>query len=173
MKVYVASSYTNAALLDTMIGALRAVGHVAHDFRAGGRPPNLVFARDRMDSPSEYVEALASPTAREQFEFDRAALAAADSLVLVLPSGLDSHLEAGWAIGRGLPVIGFLHGSWKPSLMHKLIPVFVDNIPSLLVALARVVPRDVAATGDVTPPALRSRPLSQHANTEVSDHGRR
>jgi len=170
-RIYLASSWRNALYPDVLT-ALRAAGHEVYDFRASGRTPTNIFDPKRTSwSLTDYAAALASPAAAQQFAADKTALDACDVVVLLLPCGCDAHIEAGYARGRGTPVIVYLGEGFAPGLMHKLCDEFVADIPGLLASLWRVAPRDAAATGEGTPPALRSRPLSRHANTEVSDHG--
>ena len=170
LKIYVASSWRNT-LYPSVLAALRAAGHEVYDFRAGGRTPANIFDPERTSwSLTDYAAALASAAAAQQFAADKTALDACDVVVLLLPCGCDAHIEAGYARGRGTPVIVYLGEGFAPGLMHKLCDEFVADIPGLLASLSRIVPRNAAAIGD-TPPALRSHPLSRHANTEVSDHG--
>jgi len=169
MLIYIASSFRNP-LLASVFTAVVGAGYTTHDWRTGDGTAGRLFAAS-YDDPAAYVADLNAAAAVDKFNRDRAALDACDAVVLLTPCGCDAHIEAGYARGRGTPVIVYLGEGFAPGLMHKLCDEFVADIPGLLASLWRVAPRDAAATGEVTPPALRSRPLSRHANTEVSDHG--
>jgi hypothetical protein len=164
MLIYIASSFRNP-LLTPVFTAVTKAGHALYDWRAGDSTPGKLFA-ESYDNPADYVADLNAPAAVRKFDADLAALDTCDALILLLPAGADAHAEAAYAHGRGTPVLVFLHGQFRPGLMHQFFDGFVADIPGLLASLSRIEPRDAAATGDV-----RSRPLSQHANTEVSDHG--
>jgi nucleoside 2-deoxyribosyltransferase len=155
LKIYLASSSRNI-LIDDVIVALRAQ-HEVYDFRAAGRE---IFDPTReIWTPEDYVEALTSQAARAQFAADLAALNACDCLVLVTPAGNDSHLELGYAHGRNIPTIIFLNKGFRAGLMNKVCSGFVSTIPDLLFVLSLVVPRDAAATGNLTAAELNPFPL--------------
>jgi hypothetical protein len=50
-----------------------------------------------------YKEALQSYGAKSIFEFDKRHLDRCDALVLLMPAGKSSHLELGYAVGKGKP----------------------------------------------------------------------
>jgi len=159
LRVYLASSSKNT-LVDGVLAAMRAAGHEVYDFRTSGRGPANIFDPAReVWPPDDYVAALTAPIARTQYNADLAALVAADCVVLVTPCGNDAHAEAGFAHGRNVPVITYLGEGFRPGLMHKFFGNFVATIPDLLFALTFVVPRDAAATGDITASALDPFPI--------------
>ena len=168
MLIYIASSFRNP-LLASVFTAVVGAGYTTHDWRTGDGTPGKLFAAS-YDDPAAYVADLNAAAAVDKFNLDRAALDACDAVVLLTPCGNDAHCEVGYAAARNVPVIVYL-AEFTPGLMHRFGDEFVADIPGLLASLSRIVPRNAAAIGDVTPPALRSHPLSRHANTEVSDHG--
>jgi hypothetical protein len=158
LRIYVASSYSNP-MLDDLLAAVRGGGHEVYDFRASGRGPTRIFPARESWTPEAYVDAITDPIAQTQFAADLAALNAADCVILATPCGNDAHAEAGYAHGRNTPVIVHLSEGFRPGLMHRLSNGFTADIPSLLFALTRIVPRDATATGDLTAPDLNPLPL--------------
>jgi hypothetical protein len=164
MRIYIATSYANT-LIDGVIDALREVsGYEVYDFRKAGPGPATVFDPSRTRwTLTDYTRRLASPVARQKFADDVAAIDCADVLILLEPSGNDAHSEAGYAHGRNAPVIVYLGKGFRPGLMHRFCNGYVASIPELLFALSQVVPRDAAATGDVTAVALSPFSSSRRA----------
>lgn len=122
MKLYVASSWRNT-LQPSIVALLRGRGHEVYDFR-NPRPGVSGFDWSEIDerwqqwSAEAYKSALSHPLAELAFRTDFEAMEWADAFVLVLPCGRSSHLEAGWAIGRGKPTAIYLDGG-EPELMNK------------------------------------------------------
>ena len=142
LRIYVASSWRNP-LYSSVIGALRAAGHVVFDWRDSGfRFPDCTTRLD-------YVNALHSSDASAQFHRDMRAIEEADAVVLLLPAGASAHAEAAWAAAKDKQVIVYL-GDEKPQpeLMHRLFNGFVENIDQLLFVLSSAQAGD--AHGDVT-----------------------
>ena len=111
-KIYIASSWKNADLVRSLACSLREEGHEVFDFTdTDNRPDGLdkfVFgARQwaehsgRNPNEIEYKDFLTWEPTQRAFASDKAGLDWADTAVLVLPSGRSSHLEAGYAVGRG------------------------------------------------------------------------
>jgi hypothetical protein len=158
LRIYAASSHANP-MLDDLLAAVRGDGHEVYDFRASGRGPTRIFPAYEAWTPEAYVDAIMNPIAQTQFAADLAALKACDCVILITPCGNDAHAEAGYAHGRNTPVIVHLSEGFRPGLMHRLSNGFTADIPSLLFALTRIVPRDATATGDLTAPDLNPLPL--------------
>jgi len=147
-RVYLATSANNR-LTDDVLAGMRSKGHEVYDFRDGAKK---IFDPDRkIWTPDDYLKALTGWTAYGQFNADRAALDAADAVVLLTPAGNDAHAEAGYAHGCNVPVVVYLGEGFRPGLMHKFFNGFVATIPDLLFALSfGIVPRNAARTGDIT-----------------------
>jgi hypothetical protein len=137
-KVYIASSFRNPTL-SSVFTAVAAAGYAVHDWRAGDDTPGALFSKS-YSNPADYLRDLRAPRAARKFNRDRAALDAADAVVLLTPSGADAAAEAGYAHGRGTPVIVFLGEGFQPGLMHRFGDEFVTNIPDLLRALTAIAP---------------------------------
>ncbi len=126
MKIYVASSWKNAYQPDVVNWLMNACGHQVYDYR-NPCPGNHGFSWRQVNtkpvdewSMKEYQEALKHPVAVTGFSLDFAVMCAADIGVLVLPSGNDAHLEAGYFIGAGKPLIIYSPDMLKPGLMYKM-----------------------------------------------------
>jgi len=124
MNIYLASSWRNE-YQPHLVATLRAAGHEVYDFR-NPAPDNDGFHWGEVDpdwetwSPDEYRHALQSPRAEKGFNFDMEALNKAEVVVLLLPSGRSSHVEAAYHRGRGLPVIVHMPEPCEPELMYKM-----------------------------------------------------
>lgn len=124
MKLYVASSWRNKYQPD-VVQQLRAAAHEVYDFRHPA-PGNQGFAWSEIDpawqswTPAQYREALRHPIAQRGFGCDRGGMEGAEGCVLVLPCGRSAHLEAGWFMGRGLPVWVLVPEPCEPELMYLL-----------------------------------------------------
>ena len=140
-RIYLASSWRNPDQPAT-VAALRDMGHEVYDFR---NPPNgagfgweqLDDGDQRNDDGSVTFEGwemmLDTPEARAGFKADFDAMRSATAFVLLLPSGRSAHLEAGWAIGRGVPTaILSLEEAIEPELMALLADFRTDRITKLL-----------------------------------------
>lgn len=123
-KIYVASSWRNA-YQPTTVKTLRAAGHEVYDFREP-TPGGKGFGWSQIDpnwlkwTPREFTKALSHPIANGGYKHDKDALDWCDTGVLVLPSGMSAHLEAGYIRGQGKPVFLFMPELKEPELMYKL-----------------------------------------------------
>jgi len=110
-RIYIASSWKNADWVRRLADLLRSQGHEVFDFTdTKNRVPGLdkfVFgakewAAHSGKSPDEikYKDFLTWPPTKRAFASDKAGIDWADTVVLLLPSGRSSHLEAGYAVGR-------------------------------------------------------------------------
>lgn len=111
-KIYIASSWKNADPVRQLAILLRKHGHEVFDFTdEENRIPeldNFVFgARQwaeylgKNPEQIEYREFLKWDPAIRAFKSDKAGIDWADTIILLLPSGRSSHLEAGYAVGCG------------------------------------------------------------------------
>jgi hypothetical protein len=124
MKIYVASSWRNT-FQPGAVAALRAAGHDVYDFR-NPAPGEHGFAWSDVDpdwqrwTVTDFRRGLRHELARRAFQRDRDALEWCDVCVLVLPSGMSAHLEAGWCQGQGKMVFVYAPELREPELMYKL-----------------------------------------------------
>lgn len=145
MKIYVASSWRND-LQPTMVGALRAAGHDVYDFRHPPGGDHLGFSWSDVDpewrgwTAQQYLTALEHPIAQAGFESDFEAMKWAEVFVLVLPCGRSAHLEAGYAVGAGKPLIIVLDeaefgadlGHHVTELMYRMADAIVTDAGEVL-----------------------------------------
>lgn len=125
MKIYLASSWRNTYQA-TVLAGLRAAGHDVYDFK-NPAPGNAGFGWRRVDpgltenlSAARLRAALAHPVSRQGFKYDFDAMKWADACVLLLPSGMSAHLEAGWFAGARKPVVVMAPEMREPELMYKM-----------------------------------------------------
>lgn len=111
-KIYIASSWKNAERVRKLANFLRESGHEVFDFTDPDNRPNnmdkFVFGAKQWAEYSgknpdqtEYKDFLTWEPTQRAFKSDKAGLDWADTVVLVLPSGRSSHLEAGYGVGAG------------------------------------------------------------------------
>ena len=122
LKVYVASSWRND-YQPHVVAALREDGHDVYDFKdAEGfhwsevDPQWADWPRDL----AKYLDGLEHPAAVRGFNRDMSALRRCDVCVYVMPCGVSASLEAGWAVGAGIPTIVYVPGLREPDLMVKM-----------------------------------------------------
>lgn len=107
-KIYIASSWKNAEYIRGLGNLLRGDGHKVFVFcDEENRPEGLStfvfdareFSRiERIDFDWQSFPDL--EPAKKAFRSDLAGLNWTDTVILFLPSGRSSHLEAGYAVGR-------------------------------------------------------------------------
>ncbi len=123
-KIYLASSWRNIAQA-AAVQILRSIGHEVYDFRNPG-PGKSGFRWTDVDPAwlewdgNQYREALKHPVAAEGFASDFAAMEWAEMCVLLRPCGASAHLEAGWFLGKGKPVVILHLNDEEPELMYLL-----------------------------------------------------
>lgn len=152
MKIYVASSWRNPHQPE-VVEALRRVGHEVYDFR-NPEPCNKGFHWSEIDpnwqnwDPHEFRSALRHPVAQKGFKLDMSALRSCDIVVLVLPCGRSAHLEAGYAVGAGKPVV-ILLADGEPELMYIMADYICVNLEEVLSSCDAIQRRLRAAAKDM------------------------
>ncbi len=124
IKIYVASSWRNKYQQD-VVATLRSKGHEVYDFKnpvAGenGFSWKEIHPNWQQWTVNEFVQGLMHPVACHGFQRDKDALEWCNICVLVLPSGMSAHLEAGWCAGQGKRVLVYAPELKEPELMYKL-----------------------------------------------------
>lgn len=141
MRIYVASSWRNDYQPDVIYG-LREAGHEVYDFR-NPTPGDSGFHWSEIDpeweswSVDEYIDALLHPLAEQGFLNDFAAMQMAQVCVLVLPCGRSAHLEAGYFVGAGKPLL-ILVEQIEPELMYKMADSVHSGLGSLMIRLEEI-----------------------------------
>lgn len=126
MKIYVASSWRNE-LQPTVVTVLREHGFDVYDFK---NPVEGDHGFEWVDTGIHngpiYVDALHralhTGPAQAGFKQDHAAMKWADICLLVLPAGRSAHMEVGWFMGQGKPVVIYAAEPIEPELMYLLGP---------------------------------------------------
>lgn len=148
MKIYVASSWRNPVQPE-IVELLRDEGLEVYDFRHP-HPGDDGFHWTEIDGgwkswdAERFREALRHPVSDRGFNNDFEAMKSADACVLVMPCGRSAHLEAGYFVGAGKPLI-ILLANGEPELMYKMADHICVSYEELLAALAISVPRTIAA----------------------------
>jgi hypothetical protein len=132
-RIYVASSWRNTYQPDVVNRLRKVHGHPqVYDFRNPltfvGEPEGHGFSWSTIDpnykqwTPELYVAILtAEAKALRGFKRDFDAMQWANTFVLLLPCSRSAHLEAGWALGRGLDTFIFIAPEqFEPDLMYLL-----------------------------------------------------
>jgi len=109
-KVYIASSWKNAAIVRILADELRKWGHEVYDFTD---PQHFIFniteeakdVRDKVD----WIQCGTFPSTQQACDNDKAGLDWCDAVLLLLPCGRSAHLEAGIALGQGKQLIIYGH----------------------------------------------------------------
>lgn len=136
--VYVASSWRNL-MHPAVVETFRAVGVSCYDFK---RDEGAQFDWSEVDpayketwdrSVDRFKRMLSHDRAIEGFRSDYGAMQKADAFVLVHPAGRSSHLELGWAWGRGIPTALYApEGMDEPDLMYSGLDLVTDSMMVLL-----------------------------------------
>lgn len=123
MKIYIASSWKNYNILLKLQTHLEKCGHEVDCF-ANGKNGRFSFnwaelihnalnceTKEEAMAVLETLDAkdmMSNPTVLKAFEEDKKMIEWADAVIMVLPSGKSSHLEAGYAkgIGKKLYILG-------------------------------------------------------------------
>lgn len=147
LKIYVASSWRNP-YQPNYVALLRDVGHEVYDFMHPPGGDHLGFSWADVDpawrswGPRAYLEALEHPIAQAGFKSDFEAMQWAEAGVLLLPCGRSAHLEAGYFVGAGKPLVIVIDdaefpapGGSNPELMYRMADSIVRNAGDLIGAL--------------------------------------
>ena len=140
-RIYLASSWRNKYHAD-LLQRLREWGHQVYDFKNPARG-NYGFQWLSIDvrwqqwTPAELRQALDHPLAVKGFALDMDALEQAEVVVLCLPSGRSSHIEAAYHKGRGKPVVVYAPEPVEPELMYRLFDSITTTEGELFAYLGR------------------------------------
>lgn len=138
MKIYIASSWKNAEQVRECQAYLEAVGHKADAF-CNDTQGRYVFSYTEIGNVDQLnaVTFLADPRSRRAFQEDKKWLDWADAVVLLLPCGRSAHLEAGYAVGQGKPLI--IHGGFEMGefdVMYGFADALVETFAAIDVVLS-------------------------------------
>ena len=128
MKFFIASPWKNREEVNYISEEIKKRGHEAHSFIESGS--NLLTGQPIEDEMKMFSEALKNWREDERvsriFESEIQTLRDSDVVILLLPAGISSHLEAGIAYGMGKKVI--LIGPFpKPEIVYLIFDrIFID-----------------------------------------------
>jgi hypothetical protein len=144
--IYLASSWRNTYQKD-VIRSLRLGGHSVYDFRnpeddwrkaypgdgSGGFQWSSIDSEWEDWSPWAFTMALNTPVAQKGFNKDFEAMEAADTCVLLLPSGRSAHIEAGYFVGHpGKRLFVLVKELPEPELMYKMSDGIFLSLESMI-----------------------------------------
>jgi len=107
MRIYIASSWKNAETVKILADTLRLWGHEVDCFcdESSGRYvfhwSEVLISPDKSKSELDAITFLDDESSQKAFQEDKKWIDWAECLVLLLPAGNSSHLEAGYAKGQG------------------------------------------------------------------------
>lgn len=130
MKVYIASSWKNQTIVLELADKLTLEGFEVDAFcRSTDKRYSFHWSElvDNEDDLKYYdaIEMLADPRTQRAFREDRKWLDWADCVVMVMPCGRSSHLEAGYAKGKGKSL--FIYGEF-PKGEFEVMYGFADGL---------------------------------------------
>lgn len=128
MYIYVASSWRNTHQ-PQVVAVLRHMGHDVYDFKDsdGFRWSEIDEGWQSWD-PVTYIRNLDAQPAVRGFTRDMAAMERSHLFVYVMPCGPSASMEAGWAKGRGLPVVAYVPEMREPDLMIKMFDLITPSL---------------------------------------------
>lgn len=120
--IYVASSWKNRERLDLVHQLLRRRGLETWDFRNNGFWWEDV-APQFLSSPFAFLEA---PQSCEAFDFDKRGLDQCAGVFALMPCGVSTALEVGYASGQGKPVL--VYGQARDNVRLDIMWKFADRL---------------------------------------------
>ena len=139
MKFFIASPWKNKEQVEKLTEELKSQGHDVYSFLESGE--NLLTGQSIEEEMKVYWEALANwrndKRISQIFESEMNGLKSCDALILLLPAGDSSHVEAGTAYGLGkkLILIGPINKPEVVYLMFNKIYLdatsFIKDLPSI------------------------------------------
>lgn len=138
-KIYIASSWKNEKIVKVLAYNLRHEGFKVDCF-ADNSTGRYVFHWSEIGVPEE-IDAksfLKDERSQKAFEEDRKWLDWADIVIMILPCGRSSHLEAGYSVGSGKQLYiyapnGFVKGEFD--VMYGFARGLFDNYHDLRMEL--------------------------------------
>lgn len=107
MKIYVAGSFKNAEKIRNVAQRLREAGLTCYVFCDRGTETNTLSETLRVQHDTSLLKpntALQLPIVRKIGCVNFEALKTCQAAIMILPCGNSAHIEAGYMVGRGLPM---------------------------------------------------------------------
>jgi len=141
-KIYLASSWKNKKAVDRVAKELSNLGYEVDNFTD---PSNGRFVFSWTELPQEILQNLNAKTflkdwrTQKAFKQDKEKIDWADAVVMIMPCGRSSHLELGYAAGKGKKTIiyypnGFINGEFET--MYGFADVITSCIEDVWMELA-------------------------------------
>ncbi|OGM94598.1 hypothetical protein A2333_03180 [Candidatus Wolfebacteria bacterium RIFOXYB2_FULL_49_7] len=133
MKFFIASPWKNKTQVEQLTGELDKLGHSAYSYVESGA--NLLTGKPIEDEMKEFTKALVNWKIDDRIakiaESEVQAIKDADVVILLLPAGDSSHMEAGigYGLGKRLVLIGPVE---KPEVIYLLFNHVYLDISSFL-----------------------------------------
>jgi len=136
-KIYLASSWKNRNIINMVAEELSNIGHEVDNFTD---PSNGRFVFSWTELPQEILLNLNAKTflkdwrTQKAFQQDKKKIDLADVVIMIMPCGRSSHLELGYAAGKGKKTIiyypnSFVNGEFETMYgFADLITNDIDNI---------------------------------------------
>ena len=131
---FISSRWRNKKVVLELTEQLRAKGKTVYCFFEGDGKSNEIWAKKETHTPEAYMEEFEQTpdwqenfAIRHMFETDMKALKQSHTLILLLPAGKSSHIEAGVAYGMGKKCI--LIGEQKEAeSLYLIFDAFYQSI---------------------------------------------
>ena len=141
MKIYLASSWKNETWVKDWAIWLRGEGHEVNAFYDESSGRFIFSASENKDLLTlNAINFLADEHSQKAFTEDKKWIDWADVVLLILPSGKSSHLEAGYAVGCGKKLIiwqdEFPKGEFD--VMYGFAHLITDNLGEILTYLETI-----------------------------------
>lgn len=139
----VASRWRNRETVVELVDKLRAKGKTVYSFLEGDGSDYELKDTEQCYEPEEFMKVFENipnwqtdPGVREIFEVDMQAFKNSDGLILLLPAGKSSHIEAGVAYGLGKRLIVIGQQPETESL-YLIFDQFYDTIDQFIDSLQK------------------------------------
>lgn len=133
MKFFIASPWRNKPEVDRLSEKLEEMGHSVYSFAKSGA--NLLTGQPIEDEMREFTEALMKWKEDDRIaniaESEIQALRESDIVILLLPAGDSSHMEAGIGFGMGKRTV-LIGPVMKPEVVYLLFNHVYLDISSFL-----------------------------------------
>ena len=153
MKIYIASSWKNVHLVRVLADFLRNKGFEVDDFTDDSRGRYVFYFAD-ICSPEDTtaIDLLKMESAQKAFKEDKKWIDWAEVILLLLPAGKSSHLEAGYAKGSGKKLIIFQEQYPKGEfdVMYGFADLLTDD-PSDVIEFLGTISEECATCEGVPP----------------------
>lgn len=136
MKIYLASSWKNASLVQALASYIRMNRHEVDDFTDNSND-RFVFSFNQLPNIEEQTAktVLEFPEVQRAFSEDKKWLDWSDVVIMVLPCGKSAHLEAGYAKGNGKKLIIYSFTEFPKGefdVMYGFADLITDDIEEIV-----------------------------------------